>query len=637
MADQLKMKTPNGVSENISWIAERFPSCVTETRDSATGKLKLSVDFDQLRQELSENVVEGHDERYQFVWPDKKKTILLANAPINATLRPCREESVDFDNTQNLYIEGDNLDVLKCLKETYMGKIKVIYIDPPYNTGNDFVYNDSFTETIDEYMNNSGQYDELGNKLVANLENNGRFHTDWLNMIYPRLKVARDLLKEDGVIFISIDDREDENLKKICNEIFGQQNFITQIVWQKKYSPQNDARYFSTMHDYILCYVKKKNLTDNDGGWIRRLLPRSEAQNNRYKNPDNDPRGPWKAADLTSKTKAAGHSYPITTPSGRVVLPAEGRQWAPALSTFEKLLSDNRIWFGADGNNVPSQKVFLSEVQDGQVPNTIWFREEVGDSQSALKELNSLMGYPSFDTPKPVELIKRILMLSSSDDDIVLDFFSGSATTAQACMRLNIEDKGNRKFIMIQVPEILDRKSPAYQQGLRTLCDIGKERIRKSGRFEKDLSIKNNTLFSNQSEQLDLGFRVLKLDSSNMLDVYYSPVDISQNQITLFQNNVKSDRNSEDLLFQVMLELGATLDSKIEKSVVTGKEIFNVADGYLVACFDDEVNDEAVKAIAKMQPQYAVLRDSSLANDSTATNFEQIFKTFSPSTTCKIL
>ena len=614
-------------------ISAELPNCfLNVSRRLATkwGGVKRSVDFDKLRQLLSSDIVEGNEERYQFTWPDKRKAILAANAPINATLRPCPEESVDFDTTQNLYIEGDNLDVLKCLKETYLHKVKMIYIDPPYNTGNDFVYEDDFAESASEYLANSGQFDEQGNRLVTNTESNGRFHTDWLNMIYPRLKVARDLLTEDGVIFISIDDREADNQKKICNEIFGEKNFIAQLIWQKKYSPQNDARYFSVMHDYVLCYARHKNESDLENGWKRNLLPRSTEQDNRYKNPDNDSRGPWKAADLTSKTKAAGHSYPITTPSGRVVYPSQGRQWAPALKTFESLLEDNRIWFGVDGNNVPAQKIFLSEVQNGQVPNTIWFREEVGDSQNALKDLNALMLTPTFDTPKSVNLIKRMVQIGTSNSDIILDYFSGSATTAHAVMQLNAEDGGHRKFIMVQLPELTDEKSEAYKAGYKTICEIGKERIRRAGAKIKEEN-------PDKSQNLDTGFRVLKLDSSNMKEVFYSPKDTAQQDLFSLVDNVKDDRTSEDLLFQVMLELGATLDSKIEESVVDGKTIYNVADGYLVACFDQKVTDEVVTSIAKMQPTYAVLRDTSMANDATATNFEQIFKTYSPNTTTKIL
>lgn len=668
------MQTTNIVDENIKRIGELFPNCLTERLDE-NGRPEVAIDFDQLRQELSKDIVEGPEERYQFTWPDKRNAIRLANAPTTDTLRPCREESVDFDNTQNLYIEGDNLKVLKLLRENYLGKVKMIYIDPPYNTGNDFVYNDDFAQTTGEYIHNSGQEDADGNRLVANTESNGRFHTDWLNMIYPRLKVAKDLLSEDGVMFISMDDREVENIRKVCDEIFGKFNFVAQIVWQKKYSPQNDARYFSTMHDYVICYAKHAKASDNEIGWDRLLLPRGVEQNNRYKNPDNDPRGPWKAADLTSKTKAAGHSYPITTPSGRVVLPAAGRQWAPAISTFQNLLNDNRIWFGTDGNNVPAQKIFLSEVQEGQVPNTIWFREEVGDSQSALKELNTLMGIPTFDTPKSVGLLHRIVAISANQDDIILDFFSGSSTTAHAVMQLNAEDGGNRKFIMVQLPEATDEKSEAYKAGYKNICEIGKERIRRAGKkILEEQKVKmddsRETLdFSDDSnigskvsglEPVDVGFRVLKLDSSNMKDVYYSPEEF--NEKLLFEDNIKLDRTDEDILFQAMIELGIELSAKIEclefsretldfsDETAEGKgltsnasklkptiKVWNVAEGYLMACFDNDVNETAIKAIAKQHPYYFVLRDASLATDQVADNFEQIWEEYSKETVRRII
>ena len=633
--DKLKMQTTNVVDENIKRIGKLFPNCLTERLDE-NGRPEVAIDFDQLRQELSKDIVEGPEERYQFTWPDKRNAIRLANAPTTDTLRPCREESVDFDNTQNLYIEGDNLEVLKLLRENYLGKVKMIYIDPPYNTGNDFVYNDDFTQTKGDYIHNSGQEDEEGNRLVANTESNGRFHTDWLNMIYPRLKVAKDLLSEDGVMFISMDDREVENIRKVCDEIFGKFNFVAQIVWQKKYSPQNDARYFSTMHDYVICYAKHAKASDNEIGWDRLLLPRGVEQNNRYKNPDNDPRGPWKAADLTSKTKAAGHSYPITTPSGRVVLPAAGRQWAPAISTFQNLLNDNRIWFGTDGNNVPAQKIFLSEVQEGQVPNTIWFREEVGDSQSALKELNTLMGIPTFDTPKSVGLLHRIVAISANQDDIILDFFSGSSTTAHAVMQLNAEDGGNRKFIMVQLPEDTDEKSEAYKAGYKNICEIGKERIRRAGKkILEEQKAKQGDLFGGEQKKLDVGFRVLKLDSSNMQDVYYSPEEFSEK--LLFEDNIKPDRTEEDLLFQAMIELGIELSAKIEKQEISGKTVWNVAEGYLMACFDKDVNETAIKAIAKQHPYYFVLRDASLATDQVADNFEQIWEEYSKDTIRRII
>ena len=623
--DKLKMQTADGVQDNISRIAELFPECITEVNDQMGG-VKRSIDFDKLRQLLSSDIVEGNEERYQFTWPDKRKAILAANAPINATLRPCPEESVNFDTTQNLYIEGDNLDVLKCLKETYLHKVKMIYIDPPYNTGNDFVYEDDFAESASEYLANSGQFDEQGNRLVTNTESNGRFHTDWLNMIYPRLKVARDLLTEDGVIFISIDDNEAKDLKNITDEVFGERNFLAQVVWERAYSPINLMKHFSPSHDYILCYAK------NIDSAVCHGIGRSNEANDRYSNPDNDPRGVWKASDLSVGPAVQENIYPITTPSGRVVEPPAGRSWRLSRKAFRERLEDNRIWFGPNGDNVPAMKRFLSELRKtGITPMTIWKYTEVDHSQGATQKLAKLFdGKKYFDYPKPVSLIERCLQLYSDKDSLILDFFSGSATTAHAVMQLNAEDGGNRKFIMVQLPELTDEKSEAYKAGYKTICEIGKERIRRAG-----AKIKADSPLTTQ--HLDTGFRVLKLDSSNMKEVFYSPKDTAQQDLFSLVDNVKDDRTSEDLLFQVMLELGATLDSKIEESVVDGKAIYNVADGYLVACFDQKVTDEVVTAIAKMQPMYAVLRDTSLADDATATNFEQIFKTYSPNTTTKIL
>ena len=623
--EKLKMQTADGVQDNISRIAELFPECITEVSDQMGG-VKHSVDFDKLRQLLSSDIVEGNEERYQFTWPDKRKAILAANAPINATLRPCPEESVDFDTTQNLYIEGDNLDVLKCLKETYLHKVKMIYIDPPYNTGNDFVYNDDLAESASEYLANSGQFDEQGNRLVTNTESNGRFHTDWLNMIYPRLKVARDLLTEDGVIFISIDDNEAKNLKNITDEVFGERNFLAQVVWERAFSPINLMKHFSPSHDYVLCYAK------NIDSAVCHGIGRSNEANGRYSNPDNDPRGVWSSSDISVGPAVQENIYPITTPSGRVVEPPAGRSWSLSRKAFRERLEDNRIWFGPNGDNTPRIKRFLSELRKtGITPMTIWKHTEVDHSQGATQKLAKLFdGKKYFDYPKPVSLIERCLQLYSDKDSLILDFFSGSATTAHAVMQLNAEDGGNRKFIMVQLPELTDEKSEAYKAGYKNICEIGKERIRRAGAKIKEEN-------PEKAQNLDTGFRVLKLDSSNMKDVFYSPKETSQLELFRYVDNVKDDRTSEDLLFQVMLELGATLDSKIEESEVDGKTIYNVADGYLVACFDQEVSDEVVTAIAKMQPTYAVLRDTSLANDATATNFEQIFKTYAPNTTTKIL
>lgn len=623
------MQSADGVQVNIEKIASLFPDCVTETivGYDADNKpiLRHKLDFEKLQQNLSSEIISGKEERYQFTWPDKKKAILFANSPINATLRPCRDESVDFDNTKNLYIEGDNLDVLKCLKETYLHKVKMIYIDPPYNTGNDFIYEDDFAESTSEYLANSGQFDEQGRRLVTNTESNGRFHTDWLNMIYPRLKVARDLLTDDGVIFISIDDHEQDNLKRICCELFGERNFIAQLVWERAYSPKNDARFISNSHDYILMFAK------NIDCFIIGRLARTEEANARYQNPDNDPRGVWKPSDMSVKTYNSECDYQITTPSGRIIEPPAGRCWRLSKKAFFERLQDNRIWFGNDGNSVPCIKRFLTELKyDGMAPTSILFYKDVGHSQEGAQEVVSLFGDKGvFDGPKPVRLLERLITLANlKDDSIVLDFFSGSASTAHALMKKNEEKESHCKFILVQIPEEISEKKKA--QGYKTICEIGKERIRRAGKKIKE----DNPL---TTQNLDTGFRVLKLDSSNMQDVYYSPADTTQSNIFNLVDNVKEDRTPEDLLFQVMLELGATLDSKIDTTSIEGKQIFNVEDNYLVACFERDIDDEVVTAIAKMQPQYAVLRDTSMATDSTATNFEQIFKTYAPDTVTKVL
>ena len=624
--DKLRMQSSNGVEDNITKIAQLFPDCVTETVDERSGQPKHLIDFEKLKQNLSDSVMSERAERYQFTWPDKSKAILLANSPINATLRPCREDSVDFDNSQNLYIEGDNLDVLKCLKETYLHKVKMIYIDPPYNTGNDVVYEDDFAQSSEEYLANSGQFDEQGNRMFTNAESNGRFHTDWLNMIYPRLKVARDLLTDNGVIFISIDDNEAKNLKNISDEIFGERNFLAQIVWERAFAPINLMKHFSPSHDYIICYAKNIEKAICHG------IERSKEANDRYSNPDNDPRGVWSSSDISVGPAIQDNIYTITTPSGREVEPPAGRSWRLSRNAFRERLRDNRIWFGPDGDGVPRIKRFLSELRKtGITPMTIWKHNEVEHSQAATQKLAKLFdGKKYFDYPKPVPLIERCLQLYTNKDSLILDFFSGSATTAHAVMQLNSEDGGNRKFIMVQLPEKTEEKSEAFKAGYKNICEIGKERIRRAGK-----KIKEESPLTTQN--LDTGFRVLKLDSTNMQDIYYSPKDISQADLFLQVDNVKPDRTGEDLLFQVMLELGATLDSKIETTTVAGKTIYNVAEGYLVACFDPDVTDEVVKSIAQMQPAYAVLRDTSMKDDSTATNFEQIFKTYSPDTVTKIL
>ncbi len=629
--DKLKMHSLDGVERNIELIGKLFPNAITEVMRN--GKVEHAIDFDALRQELSDSIVEGREERYQFTWPDKKKAMLAANAPITATLRPVVADSVGKDGTpggfdsENLYIEGDNLEVLKLLQETYLGKVKMIYIDPPYNTGNDFVYEDDFAQSAAEYMDNSGQYDEEGNRLVTNTESNGRFHTNWLNMIYPRLKIAKDLLSEDGVIFISLDDGEIDNLKKISDEVFGNQNYVGTVIWERAFAPKNDAKYFSTSHDFVLVYAK--NIEVFEIG----KLPRTQEANARYKNPDNDPRGPWAADNMTVKTYSAAYDYPITTPNGTVVNPTNGRCWFTSRERMQKLIGDGRVYFGADGGNTPRLKRYLADVQQGMTPTTIWKCDDVGHNQEGRQELKKLFddkGY--FDGPKPQRLMHRILKVANLlDDSIVLDFFSGSASTAHAVMQLNAEDGGHRRFIMVQLPEKTDEKSEAYKAGYKNICEIGKERIRRAGR-----KIKEDAGLTAPAD-LDIGFRCLRLDESNMKSVYYTPDEVGQQDLFSLVDNVKDDRTPEDLLFQVMLDLGVLLSSPIEVKEIAGKKVFNVSDGFLLACFDHNVTEETVKAIAQMKPYYAVFRDSSMANDSVATNFEQIFETYSPDTVRKVL
>ena len=618
------MQTTNIVDENIKRIGELFPNCLTE-RLNDEGKPELAIDFDQLRQELSKDIVEGAEERYQFTWPDKRNAIRLANAPTTDTLRPCREESVDFDTTQNLYIEGDNLQVLKLLRENYLGKVKMIYIDPPYNTGNDFVYNDDFSQTTGEYMHNSGQKDEEGNRLVANTESNGRFHTDWLNMIYPRLKVAKDLLSEDGVIFVSIDDNESENLKKVCGEIFGATNFVAQMVWQKRTAP-DARRIISAGHEYLLVYVKKIEL----GHDVLNPLPFDANDRARYKNPDNDPNGPWISTDCTAQ---AGHGtkdqfYDMITPSGRIVKLQSGLCWRYTKRRMEEEIAAGHIWFGTDGQGVPRKKTYLAD-REGKTMWTWWPNTEVGHTQEATKEVAALFEQSGImDFPKPLRYMKRIIHIASEKDSIILDFFSGSATTAHAVIQLNAEDGGNRKFIMVQLPEATDEKSEAYKAGYKNICEIGKERIRRAGK-----KIKEDSPLTTQD--LDTGFRVLKLDSSNMEDVYYTPSEFNEQK--LFDDNIKPDRTEEDLLFQTMIELGIELSAKIEKRSIAGKTVWSISDGYLMACFDEEVNETTITEIARQQPYYFVMRDSSLANDQVADNFEQIWEEYSKDTVRRIL
>ena len=624
------MHSLDGVQRNIELIGKLFPNAITEVKRN--GKVEHAIDFDVLRQELSDSIVEGREERYQFTWPDKKKAMLAANAPITATLRPVVTDSVGKDGTpggfdsENLYIEGDNLEVLKLLQETYLGKVKMIYIDPPYNTGNDFVYEDDFAQSTEDYMGNSGQYDEEGNRLVTNTESNGRFHTDWLNMIYPRLKIAKDLLADDGAVFISIDDNEVKNLMAMCDEVFGTSNFLATFVWQKKYGPANDAKGVSATHEYILLYGKNSDV------WMPGLLPRSDEQLKAYKNPDNDPRGVWRASDLSARTYSASCDYIITGPTGLKFSPPPSRSWIVNKESYQNLLADNRITFGSDGTGRPMQKKFITEVKGGITPETWLPRERGGDNKIARYELKDIFPENLFDTPKPSKLVSYLITISGVEKDaIILDFFSGSATTAHAVMKLNAEDGGHRKFIMVQLPEKTDEKSEAYKAGYKNICEIGKERIRRAGR-----KIKEDAGLTAPAD-LDIGFRCLRLDESNMKPVYYTPDEVGQQDLFSLVDNVKEDRTPEDLLFQVMLDLGVLLSSPIEVKEIAGKKVFNVADGFLLACFDHDVTEETVKTIAQMKPYYAVFRDSSMANDSVATNFDQIFETYSPDTVRKVL
>ncbi|HHW45117.1 MAG TPA: site-specific DNA-methyltransferase [Desulfotomaculum sp.] len=618
--EKLKMETKDLIQENIEKLAEIFPGVITEARDEK-GNLIKAIDFELLKQELSDRVVEGDRERYQLTWPGKKEAMLLANLPINKTLRPVKEESVDWETTGNIYIEGDNLEALKILQESYLNKIKCIYIDPPYNTGKDFIYKDNFKQSREEYLAESGQVDGDGNRLFQNTESNGRFHSDWLSMMYPRLKLARNLLREDGVIFISIDDNEVANLRKLCDVVFGENNFVANTIWEKKFSPQNDAKWFSDNHDHILIYAKTKEV------WRPFKLPRN-IENNRYQNPDNDPRGPWASSDLTVKTYNADYDYPIKTPGGKIISPTKGRCWAVPRERFEELLKDNRIWFGKTGSNVPRIKTFLSEVKDGIVPLTIWEYSEVGHSQEARQEIKILFDDNAyFDNPKPVRLLMRILMLSTKENDIILDFFSGSATTAHAVMQLNAEDGGNRKYIMVQLPEPCPEDSEAYKAGFKSISEIGKERIRRAAK-----KIKEET-----GADIDYGFRVFKVDSSNMKDVYYRPDELSQQDLFGMVSNIKEDRTGEDLLIQVMLEWGLELSLPMEKRDILGKEVHFVAGNSLVACFDEGVSEGLVREIAKEKPLRVVFRDSSFADDAARINVEELFKMLSPTTEIKVI
>ena len=660
--EKMKMHSPNLTQENIHKLAELFPNCVTEVRKKNSSfnphpsSLRLAVDFDLLRQELSESIVEGPQERYHLNWPGKREALLTANAPITKTLRPCREESVDFDTTKNLFIEGDNLDALKLLQETYLGKVKMIYIDPPYNTGKDFIYRDNFTETRDAYLHESGQHDADGNRLVANTESNGRFHSDWLSMIYPRLKLARNLLKDDGVIFISIDDEEEANVKKLCDEIFGEQNFQANISWEKRYTRSNNTVDFTTVIEHIIIYSKSSDFIVN-------LLPRSEETDARYSNPDNDVRGVWKGTSFlnpATPSQRPNLCYPITNPNTNQVTRPTTNAWRRSKEEFEKLAADNRLYWGKNGiQPVPAIKIFLSEVR-GLTPINFWEHEYAGNTDKGTAELQKLIEFKAFNNPKPSKLIYRCLEHGVNKDDIILDYFAGSATTAHAVMQLNAEDGGNRRFVMVQLPETCDEKSEAFNAGYATIAEIGKERIRRACKKIKE---ENATTAPN----LDIGFRVFKVDTSNIKDMYYSPDTVKQADLFDQIDNIKADRTPEDLLFQVLLDWGVELTLPIRKetfqldkngefrivnsengsdvknkkfhsspfTIHSSYEVYFVDENALAACFDSAITEELVKKIAERKPLRAVFRNVGFGSDSVKINVEQIFKLISPRTEVK--
>ena len=638
--DKMRMESIDMTAQNIEKIGALFPNCITETK-SADGKLKKAINFDLLRQMLSGDVIEG-DEAYEFTWVGKKAAIVEANKPIRKTLRPvlkdetvptgadsdgnpyCSTAGVNWDNTENLYIEGDNLEVLKLLQESYLSKVKMIYIDPPYNTGNDFIYRDDFKQSVADYEEDSGLYDEDGNRMFKNTDTNGRFHSDWCSMIYSRLMLARNLLTDDGVIFISIDDNEQENLKKCCSEVFGGQNFVAQLVWERAYAPKNDAKFISNSHDYVLMYAK--DITR----FVIGRLPRTAEANARYQNPDNDPRGVWKPSDMSVKTYTPSCDYPITAPSGRVIEPPAGRCWSLSKNAFLERLQDNRIYFGSDGNSVPCIKRFLTELKyDGMAPTSIMFYKDVGHSQEGAKEVTSIMDAGVFDGPKPVRLLTRLLTLANlKDDSIVLDFFTGSGTTAHALMQYNADNNKHCRFIAVQLPEETDQNGTAYKAGYSNICEIGKERIRRAAKKIAE---------EYPDAEFDGGFRALKLDDTNMKDVYYVPAEYEQNVLNLLESNIKEDRTDLDLLFGCLLEWGLPLSLPYQSENIDGCTVHSYNDGDLIACFDENIPDSVIKTIAKRQPLRAVFRDSSFAGSPAKINVTQIFKELAPDTSVKVL
>lgn len=612
--EKLPLQSADGAQINLDALYQIAPSCFTEAR-GADGKVRRVVNFDVLRQLLGDAAADTGEEFYQFTWPGKAKARREAARSIRKTLRPVPEDSVDWDTTQNLYIEGDNLEVLKLLQKSYLDKVKMIYIDPPYNTGNDFVYDDDFGTTIKADDRAQENTDEFGNRYRRNLDSNGRFHSDWCSMIFPRLLLARTLLSEDGVIFISMDDNEIKNLKNICDEILGAQNFLAQVVWERAYSPINLMKHFSPSHDYVLCYAKNIEVAFCNG------IGRSQEANDRYSNPDNDPRGVWKPSDLSVGPAVESNIYPITTPSGRIVEPPAGRSWSLSAKAFAERLQDNRIWFGPNGDSVPSMKRFLSELRKtGITPMTIWKYTEVGHSQDATQKLAKMFdGKKYFDYPKPVDLIKRCLELYSTKDCIVLDFFSGSGTTAHSLFKFNAEDGGDRKFILVQLPEVTEEGSEARKAGYENICEIAKERIRRAGRKIKEEA-------GQQGQNLDIGFRVFRVDDSNMEDVYFQPADLRQENLGSLFGNVKPDRTDLDLLFGAMLDWGVKLSLPMSKATVDCCDVYTVNEGDLVACFAENITENVIAHIADQSPLRVLFRDSCFKSDAAKINIFEQFK-----------
>lgn len=649
--DKFKFETPDGVEQNIERIAELFPNCVTEMRDE-DGKVKRGINFEMLKQMLSPDVVDG-DECYEFTWVGKKASIVEANKSIRKTLRPCPEESKNWDTTENLYIEGDNLEALKLLQEAYLGKVKMIYIDPPYNTGHDFIYNDRFEMDKQEYDQQIGLFDEEGNKQFAeNSESNPRFHSDWCSMMYPRLMLARNFLADDGLFFVSIDDNEEQNIRKLCDEVFGESNFVACIVWQKIHSIKNDAKFFSENHEYALVYAKSV------GSINLILLPRTEEMNSRYKNPDNDPRGSWQSGDLVASGERSNGHFLVTSPkTGKTFDVPQGKHWVYSQENLLAMVADNRIWFGDDGNSFPRKKRFLTEVQDGRTPNTLWLSEDVGHNQAAAREVKALFDDRKFfDFPKPVNYIKQMLQIATDSDSIIMDFFSGSATTAHAVMAKNFQDvydykPGKRKFIMVQLPEPCSEKSEAYKAGYKNICEIGKERIRRAGEKElMDIKATAGSSMRWQQQQLDeskntvmtpndvdIGFRVFKVDDTNMKDVYYSADEYNQDNLFNMVSNIKEDRTDLDLLFGCLLEWGIPISMPYTSEQMEGCTVHTYNDGDLIACFDENVPETLIKEIAKRKPLRAVFRDSSFADSPSKINVFEIFKLLAPDTSVRVI